>query len=75
LADTERRLRAKSDELLHEADRLRELEHEVDTLPIGSFELRDVARDAELHGERMHDLAKESGALSREAAVPAPDPE
>ena len=75
MADTERRLRATSDELLHEADRLRELEHEVDALPVGSLELRDVARDAELHGERMHELAQESEALSREASGPAPDPE
>ena len=72
MTDARRRLRAKSDELLSEADRLRDLEHEVDALPLGSLELIEVAREAETQGERVHELAEESEALTREAAEPEP---
>jgi hypothetical protein len=72
VTDARRQLRAKSDELLSEADRLRDLEHEVDALPLGSLELIEVAREAETQGERVHELAEESEALTREAAEPEP---
>jgi hypothetical protein len=67
MTDAERRrLAAKSEELLKEADRLDEYERQIDALPEGSDELVDAAEHAEGHATRLHDVANEERALTRE---------
>lgn len=65
---TGRRLRQKSGELLAEADRLDAIERTMDALPAGSEEIVQAAEHAEGQAIRLHDVAQENEALSREVA-------
>lgn len=73
-SEAERRLRQKSDELLSEADRLGAIERTVDALPVGSDEIVQAAEHAEGQAVRLREVAREDGALTREAADSAEEP-
>jgi hypothetical protein len=59
-------MRAKSDELLAEADRLDAIERTLDALPEGSEEIVDTAEHAEGQAARLRDVAAEDKAMTRE---------
>ena len=65
-SDVRRRLRAKSDELLAEADRLDAIERTLDALPEGSEEIVQTAEHAEGQATRLREVAAEDEAMTRE---------
>ena len=67
-SDVRRRLRAKSDELLAEADRLDAIERTLDALPEGSEEIVQTAEHAEGQAGRLSEVAAEDEAMTRELA-------
>jgi hypothetical protein len=71
--EARRRLRAKSDELLAEADRLDAIERTLDALPVGSEEIVETAHHAEGQAARLRDIAAQDEALTREVTRDARD--
>jgi len=67
-SDVRRRLRAKSDELLAEADRLDAIERTLDALPEGSEEIVQTGEHAEGQAGRLSEVAAEDEAMTRELA-------
>ena len=59
-------MRAKSDELLAEADRLDAIERTLDALPEGSEEIVDTAEHAEGQAARLREVAAQDKAMTRE---------
>jgi hypothetical protein len=72
-SDVRQRLRAKSDELLAEADRLDAIERTLGTLPEGSHEIVQTAEHAEGQAARLQEVAAEDEAMTREVADEAAD--
>ena len=67
-SEVRRRLRAKSDELLAEADRLDAIERTLDALPEGSEELVQTAEHAQGQAARLREVAAQDEAVTREAS-------
>jgi hypothetical protein len=68
-------MRAKSDELLAEADRLDAIERTLDALPEGSQEIVDTAEHAQGQAARLREVAAEDKAMTGEVAERAVDSE
>jgi hypothetical protein len=73
-SEARQQLRAKSDELLAEADRLDAIERTLDALPVGSHEIVQTAQHAEGQAARLREVAAEDQAMTRELADQAADP-
>jgi hypothetical protein len=67
-SEVRRRLRAKSDELLAEADRLDAIERTLDALPEGSQEIVETAHHAEGQAARLREIAAQDEMLTREVS-------
>jgi hypothetical protein len=67
-SEVRQRLRAKSDELLVEADRLDAIERTLDALPEGSQEIVQTAEHAQGQAARLREVAAEDETITRELA-------
>jgi hypothetical protein len=67
-SEVRQRLRAKSDEVLAEADRLDAIERTLDALPEGSHEIVQTAEHAEGQAARLREVAAEDEAMTRKLA-------
>lgn len=67
-SDVRRRLRAKSDELLAEAERLDAIERTLEALPEGSREIVETAQHAVGQAARLREVAAEGEAVTREVS-------
>ena len=65
-SEVRRRIRAKSDEVLAEANRLDALERTLDALPEGSQEIVETAEHAEGQAARLREVAAQDKAMTRE---------
>jgi ABC-type transporter Mla subunit MlaD len=67
-------MRAKSDEVLAEADRLDAIERTLDALPEGSQEIVETAQHAEGQAARLREVAAEDRVMTREVVEQDADP-
>jgi hypothetical protein len=67
-------MRAKSDQVLVEADRLDAIERTLDALPEGSQEIVETAEHAEGQAARLREVAAEDTAMTREVVEQDADP-